>query len=245
MHFSTNLIAFVAASLVTSSIAAPVENTTLVDQGRPSTPPAPLKCTDPKTGTSAKCWTEVKVDEYMEEWHRKNFPAQCKSSDWSTCFNVFAKPGNGLQNCTAIDSEQCQQLNPRQHFLSPQWYYGSYNSWWLTKFQQHPAINKFFSGWSNAIKQVDAINPYVIHNASKPQGVDEFLAAKTTDKTISIDLVLNNLITRAPSDPQNDAVPRRPQNLQTQLVHSRRPNQLREARHASSRPAADAFGRQN
>lgn len=78
MHLSTNLIAFVAASLVTSSIAAPVENTILVGQGRPSTPPAPLKCTDPKTGTSPKCWNELKVDEYMEEWHQKIFPAQCK-----------------------------------------------------------------------------------------------------------------------------------------------------------------------
>ncbi|KAL8755580.1 MAG: hypothetical protein Q9199_003546 [Rusavskia elegans] len=138
MHFSTKLITFVAASLLTSSIAAPVENTTLVGPGRPSTPPAPLKCTDPKTGTSPKCWTEVKVDEYMEEWHQK----------------------------ISLLSEKIQT-----------------------------AINKIFSGWSNAIKQVDAINPYVIHNASKPQGVDE-----------SIDLVLNNLITRAPSDPQNDAL---------------------------------------
>ncbi|KAI4281356.1 MAG: hypothetical protein L6R38_003751 [Xanthoria sp. 2 TBL-2021] len=180
-----------------------------------------------------KCWNELKVDEYREEWHQKNLPAQCKDSGWSTCFNDFAKPGNGPQNCTAINSEQCQHLNPRQHFLSPQWYYGSYNSW---------SINKFFSGWSTAIKQVDAMNPYVIHNVSKPQGVDEFLAAKTTDNTISIDLVLNNLITRAPSDPQNDALRAvlktfRPNSyILGDKTNSGRPD-------TSSRPAADAFGR--
>ena len=130
MHFSTDLIAFVAATLVASSIAAPVENTILVGQGKPSTPAGPLKCTDPKTGTDPKCWNELKVDAYLKKWNHDNFPATCKKfTEWSTCFNVFAAPGNGPQNCTTINSNQCQKLDPAEHYLSPQWYYGSYNSW--------------------------------------------------------------------------------------------------------------------
>lgn len=141
MHFSTDLIAFVAATLVTSAIAVPLENTVLVGQREPYTPPAPFSCTDPKTGTDPTCWNELKVDEYLKKWHQKNFPAQCKGyTDWSTCFNLFAKPGKGPQNCTAINSDQCQQLNPTQHFLTPQWYYGSYNSWckFPSPFFSHP-----------------------------------------------------------------------------------------------------------
>ncbi|KAI4112115.1 MAG: hypothetical protein LQ339_000123 [Xanthoria mediterranea] len=198
MHFSTDLIAFVAATLVTSAIAVPLENTVLVGQREPYTPPAPFSCTDLKTGTSPNCWNELKVDEYLKKWHQKNFPARCKGyTDWSTCFNLYAKPGKGPQNCTAINSDQCQQLNPTQHFLTPQWYYGSYNSW---------SINHFFSTWSNAIKQAHALNPSVLTNATKPQGIDEFLAAKNPNTNTSIDLVLNNLITLGPSNPQTDAL---------------------------------------
>ncbi|KAL8657306.1 MAG: hypothetical protein Q9226_002040 [Calogaya cf. arnoldii] len=198
MHFSTDLIAFVAASLVASSIAAPVENTILVGQRKPSTPAGPLKCTDPKTGTDPKCWNELKVDEYLEKWHHLNFPATCKNStEWSTCFNLFVGPGNGPQNCTTTNYEQCQKLDPAEHYLSPQWYYGSYNSW---------SINQFFSGWVKAIRSVAKGEPSFLQEAAEPEGVDEFLAAKNLDKTVSIDLVLGNLITRAKSDPQNDAL---------------------------------------
>ncbi|KAL8848355.1 MAG: hypothetical protein Q9221_006604 [Calogaya cf. arnoldii] len=197
MHFSTDLIAFVAATLVASSIAAPVENTILVGQGKPSTPAGPLKCTDPKTGTDPKCWNELKVDAYLKKWNHDNFPATCKKfTEWSTCFNVFAAPGNGPQNCTTINSNQCQKLDPAEHYLSPRWYYGSYNSW---------SINQFFSGWVTAIRSVAAGEPSFLQEATKPQGIDEF-TTKNTDNTVSIDLVLGNLITRAKSDPQNDAL---------------------------------------
>ncbi|KAL9013451.1 MAG: hypothetical protein Q9173_001863 [Seirophora scorigena] len=79
MHFSHELIAFVAATLFSSSMASPIEAR------------APIKCDDPKTGIVPFCWNSLKVGDYMERWHKANVPKTCKKDEyWSVCFDRMA-----------------------------------------------------------------------------------------------------------------------------------------------------------
>lgn len=120
MHFSHELIAFVAATLFSSSMASPIEAR------------APIKCDDPKTGIAPFCWNSLKVGDYMESWHKANVPKTCKKDEyWSVCFDRMAT-SNFKQDCTGITSS-CEALDPKLHYLSPQWYYGAFNTW--CKFQ--------------------------------------------------------------------------------------------------------------
>ncbi|KAL8856510.1 MAG: hypothetical protein Q9178_006909 [Gyalolechia marmorata] len=197
IHVSSELVAFVVATFVTSSLAAPTENSTIVGHRKPNIPAGTLNCNDPKTGTSPECWNELKVDDYLNSWHELNPPASCRKFPyWTSCFNPFSRQRNGPQDCIRINSKQCLRLDIAGHYLSPQWFYGSYNSW---------SINQFFSGWYNATKRIAAEHPEIIYNAAKPVDFDEFLAANNNN-TVSIDLALSNLITLGPKDPQNDAL---------------------------------------
>ncbi|KAL8636900.1 MAG: hypothetical protein Q9228_005763 [Teloschistes exilis] len=120
MYFSPKLIALVAATLFSSSsLASPLQSR----QG------PPVKCNDPKTGVDPKCWTALKVGDYMESWKAKNFPKSCKQGEaWSVCFDRLATSNVG-QDCTTINSTTCEEFDPKFRYLSPQWYYGAYNTW--------------------------------------------------------------------------------------------------------------------
>ncbi|KAL8674040.1 MAG: hypothetical protein Q9168_001572 [Polycauliona sp. 1 TL-2023] len=190
MHFSTELIALVAASLVTSSIAVPVDTAELTRHYEPpgnGTPAGPVTCTDPMTGVDATCWDELKVASYLEQ---DNALTQCQKDDagWSTCFNALAQPGNTTQKCRAINSTICHEPDPALHYLSPQAFYGAYNSW---------ALNYFFTAWLNAIDVVSKNAPDVLINAAQPI---------TNTRAISIDRILNNLINSLSWNAQNEAL---------------------------------------
>ena len=120
MHFSSKLIALVATALFCSSTASPLQQ---------ATSSSTVKCNDAKTGVAASCWTSLKVADYMTSWQQKNFPNACKEGEaWSICFDRLAVSKAG-QDCTEINSTKCEKFDPNQHYLSPQWYYGAYNTW--------------------------------------------------------------------------------------------------------------------
>lgn len=120
MYFSSELTALMAAILVSSSIASPLQH---------ATPASTVKCNDPKTGVAPTCWTSLKVADYLTGWEKKNSPGTCKEGEsWSTCFNALAASHTG-EDCTEISSTKCEKFDPKLHYLSPQWYYGSYNTW--------------------------------------------------------------------------------------------------------------------
>lgn len=187
MHFSHELVALAAITFFSSSIASPVA-------------PAPqpsnrVNCDNPKTGVAASCWKSLKVADYLTSWEKKNFGNCEEGQAWSTCFNIVAAtlPGH---DCLEINSAKCVEFDPKLHYLSPQWYYGSYNTW---------SINQFFSAWSNAIKAIGGGDPSIINTAAVPQDIDEFSAAKSGN-VVSIDVALHNLIIQAPKSVQNDAL---------------------------------------
>lgn len=123
MHFSKGLIAFVAATLFTSSVAAPVEP-----------PIKTLNCSDPKTGTGSRCWDELNVANYLMLWKAKNVPNSCKEGEaWSICFDRLATT-NHKQDCTQINSTECEPFDSEGHYLSPQWYYVAFNTWCQYKY---------------------------------------------------------------------------------------------------------------
>ncbi|KAL8677405.1 MAG: hypothetical protein Q9186_006160 [Xanthomendoza sp. 1 TL-2023] len=175
-------------------MASPVDR---VMVGRPSTEassPKALNCKDPKTGVAQKCWNELHVDQYMKNWHKLNFPKTCKKGDdFSTCFGRLAVSGNDPQNCTSLASRNCKKLDPTDHYLAPEWFYGAYNSW---------AIHEFFVNWANATRKTAAKNPTVISTAATPVDFDSFAVAKTGGLS-NIDVALNGLLTAAGNSPQN------------------------------------------
>ncbi|KAL8672104.1 MAG: hypothetical protein Q9168_003409 [Polycauliona sp. 1 TL-2023] len=177
MHFSQDLIAFVAATLFTSSLSSPVTLT------------KPHHCNDYTTGPNTDCWNELKVDDYMTKWEASNYPTTCIKGDvWSTCFDRSAT-SNLKQDCTKINSTAtCTPFNPKEHYLSPQWYYGSYNTW---------SINNFFTGWFNTVSLINERYPEIIPQYAAPAGDDVFINSKTNGQ-ISIDIALRNLIQRVP-----------------------------------------------
>lgn len=121
MRYSSELAAVVAATLLTSSLAAPPP---------PVAVPSPVKCNDPTTGVTELCWDKLKAGDYIQRWANLNFPKTCKAGEaWSVCFDRLAT-NNLHQDCTAINSTKCAPFNdPIFHYLSPQWFYGAYNTW--------------------------------------------------------------------------------------------------------------------
>ncbi|KAI4248802.1 MAG: hypothetical protein L6R40_000813 [Gallowayella cf. fulva] len=195
--------------------------------------PRPLDCKVPKTGIASKCWGELKADQYMQRWAKLNYPKTCKKGDdFSTCFNRLAAPGNGPQNCTSLASKHCNKLNPSQHFLSPQWFYGSYNSWAVPRYrernahflyipfddqsltkprsktnapQNQTAIHAFLSNFANATRYLAAENPSSIAEVIAPVDIDSFTAASNVG-LVNIDVALNGLLRSAPDSPQHTAL---------------------------------------
>lgn len=128
MYFSPQLIALVAATIFSSSsLASPLQ-----------TPP--VNCKDLKTGIDPKCWTMLKVGDYMESWKALNVPKSCKKGEaWSICFDRLAT-SNLKQDCTTLNSTTCEEFDPKDTYLSPQWYYGAYNTWCKSSFPKPPRI---------------------------------------------------------------------------------------------------------
>ena len=117
MYFSKQLIAFVAATLVTSSLTSPVQPLT-----------RPFNCNDPKQGVNKNCWNELKVEDHLTDWVA-HLPARCKKGEaWSVCYDRVATT-NLEQDCTQINSTRCQPFDPNFPYIHPQWYYGAYNTW--------------------------------------------------------------------------------------------------------------------
>ncbi|KAI4119194.1 MAG: hypothetical protein LQ345_000845 [Seirophora villosa] len=156
---------------------------------------APIKCDDPKTGIAPFCWNSLKVGDYMEGWHKANVPKTCKKDEyWSVCFDRMAT-SNFKQDCTGITSS-CEELDPKIHYLSPQWYYGAFNTW---------SINDFFKTWHKAIDTVSKKNPATLVDAATPNDFDTFLGAQNNGK-ISVDVPLNALVRKAGKNAKTDAL---------------------------------------
>ncbi|KAL8836924.1 MAG: hypothetical protein Q9170_002723 [Blastenia crenularia] len=100
------------------------------------------------------------------------------------------------EDCRAINSTKCAAFDPKGHYLTPQWYYGSYNTW---------SINQFFTAWSAAIDAIAKGNPSTINSYAQPADFDSFTAANNHNQA-SIDVALNNMIIQAPKNPQNAAL---------------------------------------
>ncbi|KAL8946774.1 MAG: hypothetical protein Q9222_006877 [Ikaeria aurantiellina] len=194
MHFSKELIALVAATLFSSSLASPlISRATAVN------------CSDPKTGVAPKCWNTLKVSDYMTNWKRLNFPTTCKEGEfWSTCFDRLAT-SNLKQDCTVLNSTNCAPFDPQFHYLSPQWYYGAHNTY---------TINQYLTTWSAALKHIHSTNPSIITSAAQPIDIDAFRAAHANSNAqggpgaslVNIDIALANLIHLSGSNPQSDAL---------------------------------------
>ncbi|KAI4207819.1 MAG: hypothetical protein LQ346_000322 [Caloplaca aetnensis] len=187
----------------------------------PAEPPLKiLNCKDPKTGTGSRCWGELKVDHYLMQWKAKNVPATCKEGEaWSICFDRLATT-NLKQDCTQINSTKCEPFDPESHYLSPQWYYGAFNTWCKYKdiasntFIAHLgtqadmnriAINQYFTRWYKAIDTISREHPATIYAAAQPQDIDVFVAANKKQE-LSIDVALRNLISTARETPQTHAL---------------------------------------
>ncbi|KAL8969981.1 MAG: hypothetical protein Q9183_001739 [Haloplaca sp. 2 TL-2023] len=161
----------------------------------PVPPPAQsVNCNDPKTGVSPACWESLAVGDYMMEWNKNNYaavPTTCQAGEeWNVCFNRFSFARTAQktqQNCTGIASETCTPLDLGIKYLSPQWFYGSYNSW---------SINKFMTGWSAALKIIAADSLSTIHKAAEPIDIDQFKVAHNGPE-LSIDTALKRLIRKS------------------------------------------------
>ncbi|KAL9601510.1 MAG: hypothetical protein Q9219_002462 [cf. Caloplaca sp. 3 TL-2023] len=211
MQFSLEFIAFAAATLVTSSLASPVGQ-----QQQQRRAPAPgINCNDVTTGVGPNCWTSLKVADYITTWKVESSSTCEEGEAWSICFNnLVAMNGKG-GDCTEINSTKCAKPEPSAPHTSAQGYYGSYNTWCkffsrllvatTEAYAGRVAINQFFTAWSEAIKYIAKGNPSIINDAATPADFDTFLAAKNKNM-VSIDVALNNLISRASSSPQTDAL---------------------------------------
>ncbi|KAL9577958.1 MAG: hypothetical protein Q9212_006034, partial [Teloschistes hypoglaucus] len=188
MYLSPQLIALVAATLFSSSsLASPLQSQ--------QTPP--VKCNDPKTGVDPKCWTTLKVANYMESWKAKNVPKSCKQGEaWSVCFDRLAT-SNVKQDCTTINSTTCKEFDPKFRYLSPQWYYGAYNTW---------SMNHFLTSWSLAIHKLAVGSPSTLATLATPTDIDAFTSAHNPGQKTNIDVALKNLIIQAPKNDQNAAL---------------------------------------